>query len=59
MKTNFKREIVYSDNIMGYTEPRTPQTGNVSGTLPLWIDLNNTGCTLQPALYRRKCCTTK
>ena len=46
---NFKREVVYSDNIMGYTEPRTPQTGNVSSTLPLWIDLNNTGCTLQPA----------
>ena len=38
---NFQREVVYSDNIIGYTEPRTPQVGNVSGVLPLWIDLNN------------------
>tara|TARA_R110002020_G_scaffold411413_2_gene621060 strand:- start:1708 stop:4797 length:3090 start_codon:yes stop_codon:yes gene_type:complete len=47
---NFQREVVYSDNIIGYTEPRTPQVGNVSGVLPLWIDLNNTGCTMQPLL---------
>ena len=46
---NFKREVVYSDNIIGYEEPRTPQLGNLSNSLPLWIDLNNTGCTLQPA----------
>ena len=46
---NFNREVVYSDHIIGYEEPRTIQTGNVSNVLPLWIDLNNTGCTLQPA----------
>jgi len=47
---NFQREVVYSDNIIGYTSPRTPQTGNISDNLPLWIDLNNTGCTIQPLL---------
>jgi hypothetical protein len=47
-ESNFNREVVYSDNIIGYEGPRTPQTGNVSNVLPLWIDLNNTGCTLQP-----------
>ena len=47
---NFQREVVYSDNIIGYTEPRTPQVGNASTNLPLWVDLNNTGCTMQPHL---------
>ena len=47
---NFQREVVYSDNIIGYTKPRTPQVGNESSILPLWIDLNNTGCTMQPLL---------
>ena len=47
---NFQREVVYSDNIIGYTQPRTPQVGNESSILPLWIDLNNTGCTMQPLL---------
>ena len=49
-ENNFQREVVYSDNIIGYTTPRTPQVGNESSILPLWIDLNNTGCTMQPRL---------
>ncbi len=47
---DFQREVVYSDNIIGYEEPRTPQVGNRSNTLPLWIDLNNTASTTQPLL---------
>jgi len=47
---DFQREVVYSDNIIGYQEPRTPQVGNVSNILPLWIDLNNTASTTQPLL---------
>ena len=47
---DFQREVVYSDNIIGYLEPRTPQVGNVSNILPLWIDLNNTASTTQPLL---------
>ena len=47
---DFQREVVYSDNIIGYKEPRTPQVGNMSNTLPLWIDLNNTASTTQPLL---------
>ena len=47
---NFQREVVYSDHIIGYTTPRTPQVGNESDSLPLWIDLNNTACTIQPHL---------
>ena len=46
---NFQREVVYSDNIIGYTEPRTPQLGTLSNVIPLWIDLNNTASTIQPA----------
>ena len=33
---NFNREVVYSDNIIGYEEPRTPQLGNKSN-IPLTI----------------------
>ena len=32
---DFQREVVYSDNIIGYQEPRTPQVGNVSNILPI------------------------
>ena len=49
-ESNFNREVVYSDNIIGYEEPRTPQIGNKSNVLPVWFDLNNTATTMQPSL---------
>ena len=49
-ESNFNREVVYSDNIIGYEEPRTPQIGNKSNVLPVWFDLNNTASTMQPSL---------